>query len=40
MLISDDQLSRKERIALLDDAYSKIESVSEIEKGIIESIYF
>ena len=37
---SDDRLSRKERIALLDDAYKNRVSVSDIEKGLIEAIYF
>lgn len=37
---SDNQLSRTERISLIDEAYKKRSSVSDIEKGLIEAIYF
>lgn len=37
---SNNSMSRAERISILDDAYNKRNSVSDIEKGIIEAIYF
>ena len=37
---SDNRLTRNDRISLIDDAFQRRNSVTEIEKGLIEAIYF
>ena len=37
---SSNSMSRAERISVLDEAYKKRNSISDIERGIIEAIYF